>query len=174
MNGDHFFREANEQEKRMIAENEEMLYRRERRNYVILMLLFASTFSVALISFFAHIGIGMVLRIVMITVSLVLAVIVMISLRTIARQRNEIRASDYKVQDVIIIDVHNEIHGLKSDQHVTFEAMNGETYKMNTHTTGDMGLVRGAKGLLVILNGERNILLTCKYRFFPIVTDGRV
>ena len=29
-----------------------------------------------------------------------------------------------------------------------------------------VGLVRGAKGLLVIINDEKNILLTCKYRFF--------
>jgi hypothetical protein len=40
---------------------------------------------------------------------------------------------------------------------------------MNTKTTGDGALIKGLSGMLVIINGEKNILLTCKYRFMRLV-----
>ena len=161
------FREAEEQEKKWIAANEAVFYKRQCKSFIMLMILFAFCLTMGILGLFFPIGLGRLFCIVMIPISIILLVILTIGIWTTKRQLAKVRNGDYGVQNVIITDVHNEVHGLKSDQLVTFTAEIGESYEMNTHTTGDAGLIRGAAGLLVILHGESNILLTCKYRFFP-------
>ena len=162
-----FFRDAEDWEKAWIAANEAMLYKRQLRSFIMLMILFTFSLVMGILGLFFPFGLGRLFCIVMIPVSIVLLVITAVGIWTTKRQLVKVRNGDYGVQNVTITDVHNEVHGLKSDQHVTFTAENGEAYEMNTHTTGDASLIRGAAGLLVILHGESNILLTSKYRFFP-------
>ena len=169
MSDEQFFRQADEQEKSYIAENECFLYKRERRSFVILLLLFAGAFIVGLVSFFVPMGIGVALAVVLIAAGVLMSIVTVISLRSKKRQLNKVRRGDYGVQHVVITDVHNEIHGLKSNQYVTFTSGTGAEYRMNTNTSGDQSLFRGRKGLLVIINNEKNVLLTCKYRFFKVL-----
>ncbi len=164
---ENFFREAEEPEKAWIAANEAMLYKRQLKSFIMLMILFAFCLTMGILGLFFPIGLGRLFCIVMIPISIILLVILSIGIWTTKRQLAKVRNGDYGVRNVTVTDVHNEVHGLKSDQHVTFTAENGESYEMNTHTTGDASLFRGAAGLLVILHGESNILFTCKYRFFP-------
>ena len=162
-----FFRDAEDPEKAWIAANEAVFHKRQRKSFIMLMILFAFCLTMGILGLFFPMGLGRCVCIVMIPISIIMLVIMAIGMWTAKRQLVKVRNGDYSVQNVTITDVHNEVHGLKSDQHVTFTAENGESYEMNTHTTGDAGLIRGAAGLLVILHGESNILLTCKYRFFP-------
>ena len=162
-----FFRDAEDQEKAWIAANEAILYKRQCKSFIMLIILFAFCLTMGILGLFFPIGLGRLFCIVMIPISIFLVVITAIGIWTTKRQLVKVRNGDYGVQNVTITDVHNEVHGIKSDQHVTFTAENGESYEMNTHTTGDAGLIRGTAGLLVILHGESNILLTSKYRFFP-------
>ena len=161
MSDEHFFRDADEREQRLITGQE-----RKCRSFIFLLLLFSGAFVLGLISFFIQIRIGTVLAVFMIAAGCVLIPVTVVSIRITKRQLGKVEQGDYRVQDVIITEVHNEIHGLRSNQYVTFTSGTGENYIMNTNTTGDAALVQGAKGLLVILNDEQNILLTCKYRFF--------
>ena len=162
-----FFREAEEQEKKWIAANEAVLYKRQCKSFIMLMILFAFCLTMGILGLFFPIGLGRLFCIVMIPISIILLVILTIGIWTTKRQLAKVRNGDYGVQNVTITDVHNEVHGLKSDQLVTFTAEFGESYEMNTHTTGDASLIQGRSGLLVIIHGESNILLTSKYRFFP-------
>lgn len=162
-----FFRNPDDMEKALITEYEERLYKRQCISCVFLMLIFAFSFIIGLVSLFIPTGLGKTLSVFMIAAGIVFSVICYKSILIIKRQLQKIRDHDYMVQEVTITDVHNEIHGVSSDQIVTFTSDSKATYVMNTKTTGDQGLTRGKKGLLVIINGEENILLTCKYRFYP-------
>ena len=172
MSYEQFFRHADEQEKRYIAELEHHLYKKECRSLLFLLLLFSCSFIVGLVSLFVPMRIGTVLAGLMIAAGGLLIPVTVISLHIVKRQLQKIGRCDYRVQDVIITDVHNEIHGLRSNQYVTFTSGTGEEYRMNTNTTGDAALMQGLKGLLVIINDEKNILLTCKYRFLPSGVQG--
>ena len=165
MSDEQFFRQADEQEKSYIAESEQYLYQRQRKSFVLLLFIFTGAFIVGL-SLFVPMRIGVVLAVIMIASGILMIFVTATSLRITKRQLTKVRQGDYRVQNVTITDVHNEIRGLRSNQYVTFTSGTGAEYLMNTNTTGDQGLVRGAKGLLVIINDEKNILLTCKYRFF--------
>ena len=166
MSDEQFFRQPDEREKNYIAENEHTLYKRQRRSFVFLLLLFACAFIVGLVSFFVPMGIGVALGVVMIAAGVIMSLISVIGLHATKRQLSKVDRGDYGVQHVVITDVHNEIHGVRSNQYVTFTSGTGAEYRMNTNTTGDQALFRGAKGLLVIIIDEKNVLLTCKYRFF--------
>jgi len=166
MSDEQFFRQADEQEKSYIAESEQYLYQRQHKSFVLLLLIFTGAFIVGLVSLFVPMRIGVVLAVIMIASGILMIFVTATSLRITKRQLTKVRQGDYRVQNVTITDVHNEIRGLRSNQYVTFTSGTGAEYLMNTNTTGDQGLVRGAKGLLVIINDEKNILLTCKYRFF--------
>ena len=161
------FRDAEDPEKAWIAANEAMFYKRQRKSFIMLMILFAFCLTMGILGLFFPMGLGRCFCIVMIPISIILLVILTIGMWTAKRQLVKVRNGDYGVQNVTITDVHNEVHGLKSDQLVTFMAEFGESYEMNTHTTGDASLIQGRSGLLVIIHGETNTLLTSKYRFFP-------
>jgi len=165
---ENFFRNVTEQEKRMIEASEELLYRRQQRSFLLLALIGVMSVGAAILSRFVRIGIGTVLCILMIIIGILLLAMIAFSMKITHRQLQKVRTCDYQVQDVVITDVHNEIHGLRSNQYVTFTSPAGENYVMNTETTGDASFIKGKCGLLIILNGEKNILLTCKYRFVPI------
>ena len=169
MNDNDFFRSADEQEKKLIAEYEHGLYKRELTSAVFLLLIFVISVAAAVISYFIPIGFGAVLRIFIIIAGAFLIAVTILSIKIIKRQLAKIMSGDYGVQNVTITETHNEIRGLSSDQIVTFTSGSGASYVMNTRTTGDMSLAAGKAGLLVIISGEENVLLTRKYRFFAEV-----
>ena len=124
-----FFREAEEQEKKWIAANEAVFYKRQCKSFIMLMILFAFCLTMGILGLFFPVGLGRCFCIVMIPISIIMLVIMAIGMWTAKRQLVKVRNGDYGVQNVTITDVHNEVHGLKSDQHVTFTAENGEHMK---------------------------------------------
>lgn len=161
----NFFRNPNSDEHLLIKEEEDIRYGKEIKSIRILLIIEGIAAIAAILGFFLPIGIGLSRRIILLVIDAFLVGVTIPSLIITNRQFKKINELSYKVQNVTVTDVHNEVHGLISDMIVTFTSDDESTYTMNTNTTGDMIFAKGIKGLLVIIDGEKNVLLTSKYRF---------
>lgn len=152
-------------EQSRIKDNEEERYGREIKAIRTLLIVEGIAAVASILGFFLPIGIGLSRRIILLVIDAFLLYITLSSLNITNRQRRKINGGSYKVQNVTVAKTHQESYGLKSDMIVTFVSDEEKTYVMNTNTTSDMVFERGAKGLLVIIDDEKNVLLTNMYRF---------
>lgn len=161
-----FFRTATSSEQTLISRHEESRYSREI-NAVRTLLIAEGVAALAVIFdlIFPFLHLGIIRRLILLVLDVFLLYVTLVSLNITMRQRCKIKGNSYHVQDVTITDVRNEFHGLRSDMIVTFTNDKKETYVLNTNTTRDAALVKGATGLLVIIDDEKNVLLTNNYRF---------
>ncbi|MCQ2528845.1 MAG: hypothetical protein MJ108_06995 [Saccharofermentans sp.] len=164
-NDNNFFRMPSSDEQSRIKGNEEERYGREIKAIRTLLIVEGIAAVASILGFFLPIGIGLSRRIILLAIDAFLLYITLTSLNITNRQRRKINGGSYRVQNVTVAKTHQESHGLKSDMIVTFVSDENKTYVMNTNTTCDMVFERGAKGLLVVIDDEKNVLLTNMYRF---------
>lgn len=166
-NTDVFFRTATPEEQALISQSEDTRYGRETKSIRILLIAeIIAALAVVVDFIFPVLHLGAIRRLVLLVLDVFLLYITLGSFNITRRQLRKIKGGSYKVQTVTITDVHNEAHGIRSDMIVTFDDGNEGTYTLNTNTTGDMALVQGYSGLLVIIDDEKNVLLTNSYRFY--------
>ena len=90
-----FFREAEEQEKKWIAANEAVFYKRQCKSFIMLMILFAFCLTMGILGLFFPIGLGRLFCIVMIPISIILLVILTIGIWTTKRQLAKVRNQNF-------------------------------------------------------------------------------
>ena len=70
-----FFRDAEDPEKAWIAANEAMFYKRQRKSFIMLMILFAFCLTMGILGLFFPMGLGRCFCIVMIPISIIMLVV---------------------------------------------------------------------------------------------------
>lgn len=169
-NTTEFFRKPDSNELAMVQINEEVRHRKDGKSYRILYTMSIIAIVAALLAFVLPtlVKIGVVRRLVLLVLGGIILIMTHKSYLISKRHLNKVKAGDFVVQDVTITDTRNVVHGMSSDQHVFFTSRDGKVYELNTNTTGDGNLVKGHHGLLVIINDEKNVLMTANYRFFRL------
>lgn len=158
-------REATPDEQMKITSYEETRYAKEIKSIKILLVVEGIAVLAPILDLFLPLNLGVVRSIILTVLGLILGYMTIKSLNIIRRQFNKIKNQSYKVLLGTVIETQNQVHGLTSDFIATVANEDGDTYVLNTNTTGDVGLLKGNKGLLVIIDGEENVLFTSKYRF---------
>lgn len=166
-NAYYFTRPATPEEHNYIYNQEKIRYKDEIKKYSILMTseLFLIVLSIA--TLFIRTILGTILGICFIAIGSFFLYKTFEAMRITKRQLSKIESSTYRIQNVLIQETHIEVTWLSSKLVAYVYDEDGKRFPLYTNLTSSETIVQGARGIMVILEDEKNSFMTFRYRFYP-------